>query len=61
LSEEHGIVDLTHSAAKPEVGEMVRIIPNHVCPVSNLFEEVTFVRGDDVIGTAPVAARGKVA
>lgn len=60
LSEEHGIVDLTHSAKKPEVGEMVRIIPNHVCPVSNLFDEVTFVRGDDVIDTIPVAARGKV-
>ncbi|PVE23751.1 alanine racemase [Microvirga sp. KLBC 81] len=60
LSEEHGIVDLTHSATRPEVGEMVRIIPNHVCPVSNLFDDVTFVRGDDVIDTVPVAARGKV-
>jgi len=61
LSEEHGIVDLTHSSAKPKVGEMIRIIPNHVCPVSNLFDEVTFVRGDNVIDTVPVAARGKVA
>jgi D-serine deaminase-like pyridoxal phosphate-dependent protein len=61
LSEEHGVVDLTNSKAKPEIGEMVRIIPNHVCPVTNLFDEVTFVRGDDVIETIPVAARGKVA
>ncbi|MCG7394167.1 D-TA family PLP-dependent enzyme [Microvirga sp. ACRRW] len=61
LSEEHGVVDLTNSKAKPKVGEMVRIIPNHVCPVSNLFDEVTFVRGDDVVETIPVAARGKVA
>jgi len=60
LSEEHGVVDLTHSAARPKVGEMVRIIPNHVCPVTNLFDEVTFIRGDEVVGTAPVAARGKV-
>ncbi len=60
LSEEHGIVDLTHSSAKPKVGELVRIIPNHVCPVSNLFDHVTFVRGDDVVDTVPVAARGKV-
>ncbi|HEU6441981.1 MAG TPA: D-TA family PLP-dependent enzyme [Microvirga sp.] len=60
LSEEHGIVDLTHSGAKPKVGEMIRIIPNHVCPVTNLFDEVTFVRGDDVVGTVPVPARGKV-
>ncbi|SCY79606.1 D-TA family PLP-dependent enzyme [Microvirga guangxiensis] len=61
LSEEHGVVDLTNSKAKPEVSEMVRIIPNHVCPVTNLFDEVTFVRGDEVVGTAAVAARGKVA
>jgi D-serine deaminase-like pyridoxal phosphate-dependent protein len=60
LSEEHGVVDLTNSRTKPEVGEMVRIIPNHVCPVSNLFDEVIFVRGNDVIETVPVAARGKV-
>jgi len=61
LSEEHGTVDLTKSENKPKVGEMVRIIPNHCCPVSNLFDEVVFVRGDHVVGTAPVAARGKVA
>jgi D-serine deaminase-like pyridoxal phosphate-dependent protein len=61
LSEEHGVVDLTGSSKKPQVGEMVRIIPNHVCPVTNLFDEVTFVRGDEVINTVPVAARGKVA
>jgi D-serine deaminase-like pyridoxal phosphate-dependent protein len=61
LSEEHGVVDLTGSSKKPQVGEMVRIIPNHVCPVTNLFDEVTFVRGDEVIDTVPVAARGKVA
>jgi D-serine deaminase-like pyridoxal phosphate-dependent protein len=61
LSEEHGTVDLSHSTKKPQVGEMVRIIPNHACPVSNLFDDVVFVRGDEVVGTAAVAARGKVA
>jgi len=60
LSEEHGIADLTHSATRPKVGEMVRIIPNHVCPVTNLFDEVTFVRGEEVVDTVPVPARGKV-
>ncbi len=60
LSEEHGVVDLGRPNERPKVGEMVRIIPNHVCPVSNLFDEVTLVRADDVIETVPVAARGKV-
>jgi D-serine deaminase-like pyridoxal phosphate-dependent protein len=61
LSEEHGIVDLSRCKAKPQVGDMVRIVPNHVCPVTNLFDEVSLVRGEDVVATVPVAARGKVA
>jgi D-serine deaminase-like pyridoxal phosphate-dependent protein len=38
----------------------VRIIPNHVCVVSNLFDEVNLIRGDEVLDTVPVAARGRV-
>jgi len=60
LSEEHGHVDLSASAAKPKVGERVRIIPNHACVVSNLFDAVYLVSGGDVLDRVPVAARGTV-
>ncbi len=60
LSEEHGVVDVSACASKPEVGDRVRVIPNHVCVVSNLFEAVNLVSGDDVVETVPVAARGKL-
>lgn len=60
LSEEHGVVDLSACEAKPKVGERVRVIPNHVCVVSNLFDEVNLVAGDEVVETVPVAARGKL-
>ncbi|HEY4199153.1 MAG TPA: D-TA family PLP-dependent enzyme [Devosiaceae bacterium] len=60
LSEEHGIVDLSGSASRPAIGERVRIIPNHACVVSNLFDRVTLVSGDTVVETLPVAARGRV-
>jgi D-serine deaminase-like pyridoxal phosphate-dependent protein len=43
----------------PGVGARVRILPNHVCVVSNLFDRVHLVRGD-TIETVPVAARGRV-
>ena len=43
------------------VGDLVRIIPNHVCPVSNLYNKVAFTRGGDVLGYANVDARGRVA
>ena len=59
-NEEHGFVDVEHVAPKPRVGDLVRIIPNHVCPVSNLYDEVVFVRGDTVLGASRVDARGLV-
>ena len=60
LSEEHGTIDLTHCPSKPAIGEQIRIIPNHACVVSNLFDEVTLISGDQIVETVPVAARGRV-
>ena len=59
MSEEHGILDLGRSDWNPEVGELVRIIPNHVCIVVHLNDVVYGVR-DTVVETSwPVAARGR--
>jgi len=58
LNEEHGMVDVSRCATRPKVGDRVRIIPNHVCVVSNLFDEITLVEDDNVVGTMKVAARG---
>jgi len=60
FAEEHGFLDLSRSNTRPEVGDVVRIIPNHVCVVVNMMDEVVMVRGDEIIGTLPVAARGKL-
>ena len=60
LSEEHGHVDLSACARKPEIGERVSVIPNHCCPVSNLFDEVVGARVDQVEVTWQVVARGTV-
>jgi D-serine deaminase-like pyridoxal phosphate-dependent protein len=60
LSEEHGVIDLTACAKRPEIGERVRIVPNHACVVSNLFDTVALISGDDVVEVAAVTARGRV-
>lgn len=60
VSEEHGMIDLSHSAAKPKVGEVISVVPNHCCVVSNMVDEVYGVRDGKVEMTWPVAARGKV-
>ena len=61
MSEEHGILDLTHSTWRPKVGDLVRIIPNHVCIVTHLNDFIHGVRGDQVETIWPVAARGRMA
>jgi D-serine deaminase-like pyridoxal phosphate-dependent protein len=60
FAEEHGFLDLTRSNTRPAVGDVVRIVPNHVCVVVNMMDEVVMVRGDEILGTLPVAARGKL-
>jgi D-serine deaminase-like pyridoxal phosphate-dependent protein len=60
LSEEHGHVDLSACADRPEVGEVVTVIPNHACGCTNLHDEVAVHRGGRLVGFWPVAARGKL-
>src|SRR5215470_1160945 len=60
LSEEHGIVDLSACAERPRVGEIVHVVPNHCCVVSNMVDELYGVRGGQVEVVWPVAARDLV-
>jgi D-serine deaminase-like pyridoxal phosphate-dependent protein len=58
LSEEHATVRVTGDTDL-QVGDRVRILPNHACVVSNLVDDVVLVAGTHVIDRMPVAARGK--
>src|SRR6201988_429271 len=60
VAEEHGLLDLTRSNTRPNVADVVRIVPNHVCVVVNMMDEVVMVRGEEIVGTLAVAARGKL-
>ncbi len=60
LSEEHGTVDLSRCVERPAVGDVVQVVPNHCCVVTNMVDEVVGVRGERVEVVWPVAARGKV-
>jgi D-serine deaminase-like pyridoxal phosphate-dependent protein len=57
--EEHGALDLSGSPWRPTVGERVRIVPNHVCIVTHLFDTAVGVRGGQVETSWPIAARGR--
>jgi len=60
FAEEHGFLDLSASSRKPAIGDVVRVIPNHVCVVVNMVDRLIAVRGDEVVGEIPVAARGRI-
>ena len=59
LSEEHGTIDLARTSWRPHVGDRVRVIPNHACVVTHLFDTMAGVRGADIERMWPVAARGR--
>ena len=54
------IVDLSRSRQRPQVGDVVSVVPNHCCVVTNMVDEVYAMRGGAVEMVWPVAARGKV-
>jgi D-serine deaminase-like pyridoxal phosphate-dependent protein len=58
FAEEHGFLDLSGCNTKPEVGEIVRVIPNHVCVCVNMMDRLVAVRGHEIVGEIDVAARG---
>lgn len=59
LNEEHGILD-TSRARSFRVGEVLTILPNHVCACMNMHDEIFLVSGEEVMGSWKVAARGKI-
>lgn len=52
-NEEYGYLDISNLMVKLKIGDLV-------CPVTNLFDEVVFVKGDHVLEAAKVDERGLV-
>ena len=60
LSEEHATVHAASGKTSLKTGDLVRIVPNHSCVVSNLVDYVWLVDGEQVVDRLPVAARGRI-
>ena len=56
---EHHAVAVTGAGPRPAVGDRVVVIPNHVCTVVNLVDELHVVRDGQVAERWPVDARGR--
>lgn len=60
LNEEHAYVDVSECDPRPDIGEIVHVVPVHTCVVTNLHNRIYGVRGDSIEVTWDVAARGLV-
>ena len=58
LSEEHATVKVAGAGCTLAPGDVVRVIPNHACVVSNLVDEAWIVNGREALDKLRVAARG---
>jgi D-serine deaminase-like pyridoxal phosphate-dependent protein len=59
LSEHHATVGFPDDGALPELGSLVRVVPNHVCNAVNLVDELVVAADGAVVDRWPVAARGR--
>ena len=58
-SEEHLPMRLAGGAAVPAVGEMLYLVPRHVCPTVNNFDDAVITSGGKVIAVERVSSRGR--
>jgi D-serine deaminase-like pyridoxal phosphate-dependent protein len=59
LSDYHGVVRIPAGTRRPAVGEVVAVVPNHVCPVIDTRDAFTATRAGTIVGRWPVLARGR--
>jgi D-serine deaminase-like pyridoxal phosphate-dependent protein len=59
LYDYHAVVTVPADSSRPSVGEVVAIVPDHVCPVVDLHAEFVVCRGGEPLERWPVDARGR--
>ena len=60
LTEEHGQVDVSRCERRPQVGERVTVIPNHICPCINLQDAIWWWEADGSLRPLKIDARGRL-
>lgn len=58
--DEHALIYNKHFRENISVGDKIEIIPNHICPVVNLYDKAYLVSGDEVVEELVIECRGKL-
>ncbi|HEY0444675.1 MAG TPA: alanine racemase, partial [Candidatus Limnocylindrales bacterium] len=59
LSDYHGVITFPRGGPRPQLGEIVAIVPNHICPVVDLFDSFLVIDAAGKVERWPVDARGR--
>jgi D-serine deaminase-like pyridoxal phosphate-dependent protein len=59
VSDYHGQVRFPDGAARPTLGDIVAIVPNHACPAIDLYDSFVATRSGRIVGRWRVDARGR--
>lgn len=60
-SEEHLPIDLLEGSPPAAVGDVLYLVPRHICPTVNNFDHAMLVEGGRIVGVERVTARGREA
>ena len=58
-SEEHLPMRVADNATVPALGELLYLVPRHVCPTVNNFDDAVIVSGGNLVAVEPVSSRGR--
>jgi D-serine deaminase-like pyridoxal phosphate-dependent protein len=58
MGDEHGGIRLTEGAARPKLGDLVRLVAPHCDPTLNLHDWLHVVKGERLVDIWPIEARG---
>jgi D-serine deaminase-like pyridoxal phosphate-dependent protein len=58
-SEEHLPLEVEAGAAGPQVGDALYLLPRHICPTVNYFDDALLVRNGAIESVEKVSARGR--
>lgn len=59
LYDEHGLILDRTLNQQLRIGDKVEIIPNHICPTCNLYDQMYLVRNGEVVDKLPILGRGR--
>lgn len=59
MYDEHGLIYNRELRTLLAVGDKIEVIPNHICPVCNLYDSAFLVSKGEVVKEIPILCRGK--